>query len=126
MIESQLDPQNERTTNTDKPAGHCPLLVIASEQPVIASVAKQSSVRAFSSGLLRRFAARNDDATTSLFVPPRHCGDPLVIASEAKQSRVNAPRLDCFTNGKLLRVRNDDSPPVIASERHIAERSNPG
>jgi hypothetical protein len=32
---------------------------------------------------------------------------PLVIASEAKQSRENAPRLDCFTNGKLPQVRND-------------------
>ncbi|MDR1469644.1 MAG: hypothetical protein LBT00_10155 [Spirochaetaceae bacterium] len=41
---------------------------------------------------------------------PRHYAHhPPVIASReaAKQSRENAPRLDCFTNGKLPQVRND-------------------
>ncbi|MDR1469512.1 MAG: hypothetical protein LBT00_09485 [Spirochaetaceae bacterium] len=37
----------------------------------------------------------------------------MVLASlrgGAKQSKENAPRLDCFTNGKLPQVRNDGGP----------------
>ncbi|MDR1467920.1 MAG: hypothetical protein LBT00_01355 [Spirochaetaceae bacterium] len=43
--------------------------------------------------------------------PLRGQSAPSVIASReaAKQSRENAPRLDCFTIGKLPRVRNDDA-----------------
>ncbi|MDR1468139.1 MAG: hypothetical protein LBT00_02475 [Spirochaetaceae bacterium] len=45
---------------------------------------KQSSRRAFSTGLLRRFAVRNDNPRRVI------ASKPPVIASGAKQSRVKA------------------------------------
>ncbi|MDR1469982.1 MAG: hypothetical protein LBT00_11895 [Spirochaetaceae bacterium] len=62
-------------------------------------------------------------------------GKPPVIASgplfeRAKQSRGNDPRLDCFTNGKLPRVRNDDAArhceraSLKRAARHCEERSD--
>jgi hypothetical protein len=48
-------------------------------------------------GLLRRFAARNDDPATNR--ANQH--EQPVIASAAKQSRENAPRLDCFAASRL-------------------------
>jgi hypothetical protein len=74
----------------------------------------------FPAGLLRRFATRNDNA-------PRHCEQ--AAHCRAKQSSVRAsPGLDCFAASRLAMTTLPviaSKRSVIASERHIAERSNP-
>ncbi|MDR1468849.1 MAG: hypothetical protein LBT00_06110 [Spirochaetaceae bacterium] len=93
---------------------------------VIASEAKQSRVRAFSVWIASPTANCCGFAMTILPRPcgraPRHCERSEAIQGEGFL------RLDCFTNGKLPQVRNDDSPSSLrASPSSLrAKRSNPG
>jgi hypothetical protein len=71
-------------------------------QVVIASEAKQSRGERPSSGLLRRFASRNDGPVMfpAMTMPPVIASGPLVRAGEAIPCE-GLPRLDCFVASLL-------------------------